>query len=184
MPFDIEHPERFSITAEANSVATRWQQCCEAFKIYLEALGNMKDAQKKALLLRTAGREVREVFKTLQPTDDTSEAAIKALTTYFAPQQVYLQWQLHRLQRWAITLAVYHYDIEYRPTSNMGNADALSRLPEDKAPEEYVDSVLLISVYDVAITAKDVAHSTKRDPNNAAEHNRRDTLKFVDGEED
>ncbi|XP_068235651.1 uncharacterized protein [Palaemon carinicauda] len=46
----------------------------------------MKDAQKKALLLHTAGRGVPEVFKTLQPTDDTSEAAIKALTTNFALQ--------------------------------------------------------------------------------------------------
>lgn len=50
MPLDIEHPERFSILSEPNSVATRWQQWCEDFKIYIEALGNMKDAQKKGII--------------------------------------------------------------------------------------------------------------------------------------
>ncbi|XP_068227889.1 uncharacterized protein [Palaemon carinicauda] len=86
MPLDIEHPEKFRNVAEPNSVTTQRQQCCEEFKIYIEALDTMKDGQKKALFLYTAGREVRKVFKTLQPTDDTNEAAIKALTTYFAPQ--------------------------------------------------------------------------------------------------
>ncbi|XP_068235649.1 uncharacterized protein [Palaemon carinicauda] len=69
-----------------------------------------------------------------------------------------------RLQRWAITLAAYHYDIKYRPTSKMGNANALFRFPVDKAPGEYDDSILLVSVHDVPITAKDIAHNTKKDP--------------------
>ncbi|XP_068213881.1 uncharacterized protein [Palaemon carinicauda] len=67
-----------------------------------------------------------------------------------------------QLQRWAITLAVYHYDIEYRPTSKMGNADALSRLSVAKAPEEYDDSILLISVYD-PLNRNTVEHVNVRD---------------------
>ena len=34
-----------------------------------------------------------------------------------------------RLQRWALLLAGYQYDIYYRDTKSHGNADALSRLP-------------------------------------------------------
>ncbi|XP_064088507.1 uncharacterized protein K02A2.6-like [Macrobrachium nipponense] len=69
-----------------------------------------------------------------------------------------------RLQRWAIILAAYDYNIEYRPTSKMGNADALSRLPVDKAPEQYEESILLISAYNLPITAKEIAQGTKKDP--------------------
>ncbi|XP_068232006.1 uncharacterized protein [Palaemon carinicauda] len=69
-----------------------------------------------------------------------------------------------RLQRWAITLVAYHYDIEYRPTSKMRNADALPRFQVETSPEEYEDSILLLTVHDVPITAKDVTKCTKKDP--------------------
>ena len=38
----------------------------------------------------------------------------------------------NRLQRWAIILAVYTYDIQYKPTAKHGNADTLSRLQMNK----------------------------------------------------
>jgi len=69
-----------------------------------------------------------------------------------------------RLQRWAITLAAYNYTLEYRPTTKMGNADALSRLPVDKAPEDHDASIMLIDSYNLPITAKHIAQSTKQDP--------------------
>ena len=68
-----------------------------------------------------------------------------------------------RLQRWAIILAAYNYEIEYRPTSKMGNADALSRLPVDKAPLEHDNSILLVNSLGLPITAKDIAQSTRSD---------------------
>ena len=34
-----------------------------------------------------------------------------------------------RLQRWALTLSSYTYNIKYKSGKNQGNADALSRLP-------------------------------------------------------
>ena len=35
----------------------------------------------------------------------------------------------YRLQRWAILLSAYTYNIQFRPTDQHGNADGLSRLP-------------------------------------------------------
>ncbi|XP_050709686.1 uncharacterized protein K02A2.6-like [Eriocheir sinensis] len=69
-----------------------------------------------------------------------------------------------RLQRWAITLAAYNYTLEYRPTAKMGNADALSRLPVDKAPTDHDVSILLIDCYNLPITAKHIAQGIKQDP--------------------
>ncbi|XP_068222087.1 uncharacterized protein [Palaemon carinicauda] len=66
----------------------------------------MKDAQTKGLLLHTAGKEVREVFKKLKPTDDTSEAAIEILTTYFASQVNKF------FERYQFTVQAYQKEIE------------------------------------------------------------------------
>ena len=40
-----------------------------------------------------------------------------------------------RIIRWALTLSAYEYRIEYRPAGKMGNADGLSRLPVEEAPD-------------------------------------------------
>ena len=70
-----------------------------------------------------------------------------------------------RLHRWAITLAAYNYEVEYRSTRNMGNADALSRLPVDAAPdEEDMPQVLLIETHGTPLTAVKVAQATSKDP--------------------
>ena len=41
-----------------------------------------------------------------------------------------------RVQRWALTLAAYEYDIQYKAGAMNGNADALSRLPLPEMLEE------------------------------------------------
>ena len=40
-----------------------------------------------------------------------------------------------RMQRWAVILQAYSYQVEYRPSKEHGNADALSRLPCNAPPE-------------------------------------------------
>ena len=40
-----------------------------------------------------------------------------------------------RMQRWSLTLLAYEYELLYRPGSQNGNADGLSRLPLADVPE-------------------------------------------------
>ena len=68
-----------------------------------------------------------------------------------------------RLQRWAVILSAYNYSMVYRQSAQMGNADALSRLPVDKASEELESSVLLLETQDLPIKADTIAQSTKKD---------------------
>ena len=52
-----------------------------------------------------------------------------------------------RLQRWAILLATYQYDIEFRSTKQHSNADAFSRLP--LRTHEEIERVSATSVFNL-----------------------------------
>ena len=54
--------------------------------------------------------------------------AHKLLTTIFSPKSSLPALAAARLQRWAIILSTYQYDVEFRPTDKHANADGLSRL--------------------------------------------------------
>ena len=49
----------------------------------------------------------------------------KPLTTILGPKKGIPAVAAARLQRWAVQLGAYNYDIEFRSTDNHGNADAL-----------------------------------------------------------
>ena len=51
------------------------------------------------------------------------------LTTILSPKRGIPSLAAARLQRWAIILSAYWYDIEFQYTQDHGNADGLSRLP-------------------------------------------------------
>ncbi|XP_066979053.1 uncharacterized protein [Macrobrachium rosenbergii] len=86
MPIDIKSLDCFSIGEDPKSVGTRWKQWIGSFEIYLEAIGKVDKKQQKALLLHTAGKEVQELYKTLNLTNGSLEDTIEGLTNYFAPQ--------------------------------------------------------------------------------------------------
>ena len=57
----------------------------------------------------------------------------KPLTTIFSPKS---SLPAARLQRWAIILSAYQYEVEFRATDKHANADCLSRLPLQITTEE------------------------------------------------
>ena len=63
-----------------------------------------------------------------------------------------------RLQRWALILSGYHYEIEFLPTKAHANADGLSRLPlpydtqEIASIEPNIFNILQIKSLPVTIT--------------------------------
>ena len=72
-----------------------------------------------------------------------------------------------RMQRWALLLSAYNYQIEYRPTAAQGNADELSRLP---APHTDDSKPCELSVYNVSqveylpVTVTQLKRATAQDP--------------------
>lgn len=73
-----------------------------------------------------------------------------------------------RLQRWALTLSAYQYQIHYKPGKQLSNADALSRLPRplstssDRLPGELVQ--LLNFVSSTQLSVENIKLWTSRDP--------------------
>ena len=73
-----------------------------------------------------------------------------------------------RMQRWALVLSAYDYEIEYKRSEDPANCDALSRLPHKASTvrsEGEVYSVFCAQIdYDFALTAEDIGKATLVDP--------------------
>ena len=73
-----------------------------------------------------------------------------------------------RLQRWALTLSAYNYNIKYRTGFNNGNADALSRKPlvqsyNITAQEENNNNVLAIESMPFNVSNDELVRETRKD---------------------
>ena len=92
----------------------------------------------------------------------------KPLLSIFHPQKGIPEVAASRLQRWAITLSAYDYEIQYKPSTQHGNADALSRLPleiEDyfENEEEIVCAIEEQQLDNLPLKGKDIKKATERD---------------------
>ena len=73
-----------------------------------------------------------------------------------------------RLQRWALTLSVYNYYIEYRTGANNGNADALCRKPLvqtnlDVQNDDTTINVLNIETIPFNVSNDEMVRETRKD---------------------
>ena len=75
-----------------------------------------------------------------------------------------------RLQRWAIILSAYDYEVKYQPSTQHGNADGLSRLPVQEEPQNLDYSSEIVCTLEqeqfqsLPITVTDVKMATAKDP--------------------
>ena len=98
----------------------------------------------------------------------------KPLLALFGPTKATPALAANRLARWALMLSQYQYTIEYRKTSDHGNADALSRLPvgpDSQFDEEEdmadVDTVCTIKIIGSQLNPMDpgiLAKESGKDP--------------------
>ena len=91
----------------------------------------------------------------------------KPLTTILGPKKAIPSLAAARLQRWAVLLLAYTYDIQYKSTHTHCNADGLSRLPLpilESAP--VVDAVSIFNmaqVHALPVTFQDIRTATRKD---------------------
>ena len=70
-----------------------------------------------------------------------------------------------RMQRWAIILQAYNYQVEYRSSAEHAKADALSRLPCDISPlKEEAEMFFFLGLDELPVDSKDISRHTRRDP--------------------
>ena len=91
----------------------------------------------------------------------------KPLTTILGPKKGIPTMAAARLQRWAVKLSAYTYNIEFRHTGDLANADGLSRLPLQRVgsigydPESSCFNIH--QVESLPVTGKQLANSTQTD---------------------
>ena len=73
-----------------------------------------------------------------------------------------------RLQKWALTLSAYNYEIKYRTGANNGNANALSRKPLvqnnlDAEADDTTNNVLAIETVPFNVSNDEMVRETRKD---------------------
>ncbi|UYV71977.1 K02A2.6-like, partial [Cordylochernes scorpioides] len=88
----------------------------------------------------------------------------KPLVTILGPKSGIPTLSTSRLQRWALILSAYTYDIKFRRTQDHGNADLLSRFPVGCEEIPRLNNVYALSfVEELPITAEEIATETEKD---------------------
>jgi len=131
-----------------------------------ESEKNYAQVEKEALGLIFGVRKFHQYLYGRQFTLVTDH---RSLTTILGPKNGVPTLAAARMQRWALILSAYTYDIEFRRGVDHGNADAMSRLPLPEVGSESCvgseSSVYNVSFVDqLPLDAKDICKATRKDP--------------------
>ena len=91
----------------------------------------------------------------------------KPLLTILGPKKGLPTLAAARLQRWAILLSAYRYDIEFRSTDDHSNADGFSRLPLPDQGQKGVPAASVFNMTQIALLPVDadkLRQATQEDP--------------------
>ena len=125
---------------------------------------NYAQLEKEALALIFG---VKRFHKYLYGRRFTMVTDHKPLTAILGPKKGIPSLAAARLQRWAILLTGYSYEVEFKPTQNHCNADGLSRLPLPTEKDvDYANEASISNVYQIEalpVTAQSVQQSTRKD---------------------
>lgn len=69
-----------------------------------------------------------------------------------------------QIQRWALTLFAYDYDIRYKKGSKISNADALSHHPCNNSDEDEGGVIFFSNTDQLTVTHEEIGLGTKFDP--------------------
>jgi hypothetical protein len=88
---DVALIPSFDVGNDINSMGQRWTRWLRSFNLYATGKGVVDPAQKKALLLHSAGMEVQDIYFTLQERDPGEgetvyDVAVEILKNHFTPQ--------------------------------------------------------------------------------------------------
>ena len=89
----------------------------------------------------------------------------KPLTTLLGPKTGIRPMTAARLQRWALLLSAYSYEIEFKRTHDHANADGLSRLPQgDRQPPAIHSAFMIGQIQALPVTSERLETETRHDP--------------------
>ena len=121
---------------------------------------NYAQLEKEALALIFG---VKKFHKYLYGRSFTLVTDHRPLVTILGPTKAVPPLAAARMQRWALILQAYSYDVEYRPGSEHCNADALSRLPCKHTDSPAAEVFFFSSIEELPISAADISQATRRE---------------------
>ena len=83
---------------DSSNLDRRWELCRAEIELFLQASGVTKDDKKRAILLHTSGKRVREIFATLHQGTSYAEAC-KTITYKPKKKYIYERWLFQNVRQ-------------------------------------------------------------------------------------